>query len=503
MALFESTWRDVVVGTRILRRSPRFTFAAASVLALAIGLNTAIFSLVNATLLRALPVRDPAELAFVYAPRAADGAASYEEAISWRSANTVFSDVATVSSSIALLGAGADAATVNGEGVSSNYFALLGLSAQRGRTLELNDDTPGAPPVVVISDRLWSRMFNRDPAIVGKTLKLGMPGWTDSGWHYTIVGVAGPGFSGVISPWTASDFWVSDIQRRTEGRVGLESLLPSDFRVRLAIGRRQPGVSIEQTRAFVTTAHAAYLKAHPSGLNNFFKDVVVLPNRRITLPLDSMAQVSPDRLAVGLLSIAGLVLLISVSNMIGVTAARGMVRRPEVAVRLSLGADRLSLSRHLIIESLVLTGLGGLGGLLLSRVLISAFLATAPVAMGFGDLQVPLDSHVLAFTTGIVLAIGVIVGLAPVRQAFRVDVITALRGAAHGVGQTVRSRLRRWIVLPQVGSVWFCCWLQAQRLAPFLRAQCLTWGTRRNTSWLSGSTNSNSHAAIAQKSERF
>jgi len=174
----------------------------------------------------------------------------------------------------------------------------------------------------------------------------------------------------------------------------------------------------------------------------------------VRLPLDDAGKIAPGRLATALMAMAGLVLLTGVANLAGLTIARGIVRRPEIAVRLTLGASFGRLARQLVIEGILLSAIGGVGGLWDSRWLIALFLASLPSPANstpvFATLDAPIDLHVLSFTLFVVVIVGVIVGLAPVRQASKTDLLSTLGGVSEAAPRRVRSGLRHWIVIPQV-----------------------------------------------------
>ena len=449
-ATLESIWRDVVHGARALRRSPGFTSGAVMVLALSIGVNTAVFSIINAVLFRPLPVRAPSELAFVYPDRNVLVVA-YEEMTSWRQATEIFSDVASVSGDSAQLGLGLDKTRMEGESVSTNYFELLGLSASKGRVLSPTiDEAADAAPVVVISNRVWRRKFDADPDIIGRVIRLGVSQRADTGWRYTIVGVMPPEFTGVVSPWQATDFWVPVLQRKRELDLGVSDAPLTAQRVGIVIGRRRSGVSIEQAQAFVRTRHSSYKGPEAIARARIDASLVVRDSRQVKLPFDEAGRIAPSRLAAALMGVAGMVLLIGVANLVGVTVARGIVRRSEIAIRLTIGASRARLARQLVIEGLLLSALGGVGGVIGSRWLVASFLAATPSGAGLETLVVPLDTRVLVFTLLVVVLVGVVVGLAPLREASKTDLLVTLRGGSEtGPGRS-RARLRHWIIVPQV-----------------------------------------------------
>jgi putative ABC transport system permease protein len=458
-AVAESIGRDARYGIRMLRRSPGFSLVAAAVLALGIGANTAIFSLVNALFFRPLPVRAPTELAFIYPAKSNQGlSCTFDEYLAYKADTSLFTDAAAMNGDVAMFGSAADGTWVSGESVTSNYFELLGVRPRVGRSFTAGDDAPDAAPAIIISDRVWRRRFLADPAILGQAIRLRQPQNTDSGWRYTVVGIMGPEFNGIQSPWTPTEFWTPMLQRNREYDAVYRSILPSFRRsVGLVIGRRQRGVSLQQLQQVVTTRHKAFDTTQSSGparrADSIERSLVVLDSRRFSLPLDDQGRIAPSRLAGAIAAVSGLVLLIAVTNLIGITIARGVVRRSEIAVRLTLGATRQRLARQLVTEGLLLSTAGGLIGLVWSEALVSMFLATLPSTAGSPlgiAFDVPIDLQVLLFTVLVVVGVGIAIGLAPVRQGSKTDLVSALANASEPAPRRTRSRLRYWIVIPQI-----------------------------------------------------
>ena len=315
--------------------------------------------------------------------------------------------------------------------------------------------------MVVISHALWTRQFHSDPDILGKNLRLTRPGvlaadqWPD----YAIVGVMPPDFKGVSNPWEATQYWVPHVRRWDDYRDERLARSPQGpltldrTAFGLLIGRLNAGASDDRTAVVMATLGDQIRLTHYPSVRNY--GLIAQDARRIRLPFDPRGDVVPSRLAFGLLAVAGAVLLIALINLAGLLMARGITRRTEIAVRLTLGASRWRVTRRLLTEGVLLAVAGGGLGLLIGRALIIFFVNYTPTEFGqYGSvpftLDVPLDWRVLGFTSLLCIGAGVIVGLAPARQAARTDLLTALSGGANTSSGRAQPRLRRLVVVPQV-----------------------------------------------------
>jgi predicted permease len=455
-AIAGALWRDMVYAARMLRRSPGFTTVAVLVLALGIGVNTAIFSIINAVLFRPLPVRAPEELAFIYAPDSRTPMLGpYESALALGANPDLFVDTAFLRGDSALYRRGVDVERFNGESVTTNYFDVLGVRPRIGRGLmPAVDDDPAADWVVVISDSLWRRLFDADPGILGRRLTLGGSDSSESNRSYAVVGVMGPEFRGVSSPWTATEYWVPLLRRADDlwgDRWYQGNRTVQTVPVATAIARMRPGVTTEHVQAFAT----AWAQRQSAVANFYGRYGFAASNTpRVLLPFDA-AGATPSRLGAGLLVVTSLVLIIGVANLAGLLMARGVVRRGEVAIRLTLGAGRWRVARQLVTEGLMIAAGGATAGLVLSRWLVTTLLDRMPnrFARGYSQqiaLGVPLDLSVLLFTVLLALVVGLVIGIAPLRQASVPNLTEALSGASAGASRRGRARLRHWIVIPQV-----------------------------------------------------
>jgi predicted permease len=475
--IFDSIRQDVRYALRGFRRAPGLTLIAFLVLAAGITANTTIFSVVNAVLLRPLPVQDPDDLRFLsvfYASyprgRATVPYRTFEQ-LSER--GDVFSGVAGFFGDSAKLGSGISTSAVVGERVTTGYFHVLGVRAALGRTFVPADDEPGADPVVVISDRFWRRRLGANPHVLGTTIDF-RAARSSRGRYlrhhrvYTVIGVMPPEFKGVMTVWIPIEYWVPMRQRVNDvvqeqaeisGATGDRAKAIDARLASILVARPRPDVNDAQVRTVLLAAERDMPETRGAAPGVRPEKGVILSDRSLpgALPFDPTGRVVPARLAVALMIVPVLVLLIAASNLAGLLMARSVARRGEVAVRLALGAGRGRIARQMLTESLLLSSAGAVAAIALSRLLIDVFTAYMPRLGGVGvfsvnavSLDVPLDGRVLLFTIALSVGTGVFIGMSPAIQALRTDILTALAGGGTAQAASPRTRLRRWIVVPQI-----------------------------------------------------
>ncbi len=422
--------QDATFGARLLRRSPGFSTVAILTLALAIGGNTAIFSLVNALALKPLPVRAPAEVVRVYTGQSQTSWLTYQD-IATRS--QVFSDVAAHAGATRTLNADDTTARLSGETTSANYLTMLGVPAILGRTYLPSD---ARADVVVLAERAWRTRFASDPSILGRRILLG-------GRPFEVVGVMPRGFRGARPPAFLSEFWIP-IDPALSERT-LQDRGKTQFQI---AARLKPGVTVAQAQAATQVIGQQLALEHPD-LGERFAQTEVFHAEGIAGFRGVAKTLLPLFAFVGLLTIvAGLVLLVGCANIAGLLLGRGAARRREIGVRLALGAGRSRLIRQLLTESLLLALLGGSAGLFLAFWIggsMNSLISRLPIPI---ELDLSLDRRMLLYTLTLSLLTAVLCGLAPARRATRMSVIPALKD-----DETMprRQRMRSWLVVGQVG----------------------------------------------------
>ena len=435
--------RDVRDSLRSLARRPAFTAVAILSLALGIGANTAIFSLVNAVILRDSPIERPEEVVNLYLHQASFefGTLSYPDFEDVRDGTAdVFSDIAA-SHFVPLTvdrgdGGGVDLAPA--EAVTGSYFPMLGIEAAVGRTLLPSDDVSrGGHPVVMLDHRYWQSAFAGDPDVVGRQMRVG-------GRAYTVVGVGPPDFAGTVRG-LAPMFYVPFMMAEELNGFSL-----FDVRGHTSLfvkARLRPGVTLPQAETAVGAVAARLTRDRMENWDPAAQ-FVLLPLTDVLLfpPMDVFVRAAAWLLMV----VVGLVLLLACTNLASFLLARALDRRKEVAVRLALGASRGSLVRRLLTETTLLSLLAGGAGVGLAVWLLD-LLVTADLPLPTPvTLDLGLDGNVLGFTFGVSVAAGALLGLVPVLQSTRPDVAGALRSENAGGGQPGQLRWRNALVVTQL-----------------------------------------------------
>ncbi|HEU5452742.1 MAG TPA: ABC transporter permease, partial [Terriglobales bacterium] len=452
--------QDLRYGLRLLAKSPAFTTLAVLTLALGIGANTAIFSLIDAVMLRSIPVRDPQELVLLewharHEPKY-QGYSSYNDcyedgkngtygcSFSYpftqqvQAQTSIFSGVAAFSQAgqLSLSGNG-PAAIVRGQAVSGDFFRTLGVQPLLGRMLGPSDDKPSAPAVMVLQYRYWQRAFGGSPSVLGRTVRL-------NNIPVTIVGVASPAFPW-LTPGNGYDLWIPLSQRDAlkERFFGIDSTMgdAKNWFV-VMVGRLKPGVSREQARAALSVLFRNHL-IHDSEALAKDDDQ---PSIRL-LPAQTGLIGERDTLRTPLYALmlaVAIILLIACANVAGLLLARSAARRKEIAVRLALGGSRLRIARQLLTESVLISLCGGALGVLFSYWGVRAI--TSMVARGPENpfpFSVSPDLRILAFTLAVSIVTGVLFGLAPALRGTRMELAATMKEAA-GSTSTTESARARW-----------------------------------------------------------
>jgi putative ABC transport system permease protein len=447
---------DVRFAFRQLRKSPGFTFVVVITLALGIGANAAIFSIVNAVLLRPLPY-PAADRIMVLNESSGPGqdfSVALPDYFDWRNDNTVFEHLAaTHKESRNLSGIpGRDPERVSCASVTRNFFNIVGIGAEIGRTFSEDEDKAGAPPVAVLSDRLWQRVFNRDPGVIGRSITL-----HDS--NFTVIGVMPPQLT---SPQD-TDVWLS-MMRRSNNPAWMDR---SHHPMIYVWGKLKPGVTVNQARAEIKMTAARLEKTYPETNKNVYAVVTPL--------LENLVGKYRTNLAL-LLSAVGLVLLIACANLANLFAARGAARAREFAIHAAVGATRWQIVRKLLIESFVIALMGGGVGFFLALWMRDLFVTLGPEGVARFQ-QVSFDLPVLVFTFVIASFTTVIFGLWPAWQSSRADVQLALKEGSAGAGDPPSAkRARDWFVISEIALTLTLLVAAGLVLKSFSRLQSLSLG---------------------------
>jgi putative ABC transport system permease protein len=445
---------DLRFALRQLIKNPAFSAVAVITLALGIGANTAIFSIVNAVLLRPLPYPDADRIMVLN--ESANGqefSVSLPNYQDWKRDNNVFKYLAiTRRESRNLSGIpGREAERIPCANVSEEFFKVIGLSPKLGRTFNEEEEKPGGPPAVVISDRLWQHTFARDASVLGQTIKL-------HNQAFTVVGV----MPAEMNSPQDTDVWFP-FARRIAPIWQDRTIHPMLF----VWGRLKPGVTIDQART--------EMKAIAVRLENEYPATNARASISITPLLESLIGKFRTNLTL-LLCAVGLVLLIACANVANLFAARGAARAREFAIRAALGATRRQIIRQLLVESFLIALLGGVLGLFMAAWVRDALVGLAPQGVSrFQDVS--FDLPVLSFTFAIALVTTVLFGLWPAWQTSRGDVQVALQSGSHSSGISLAAkRTRDWLVISEIALTLTLLVAAALVLKSFSRMQSLQLG---------------------------
>jgi predicted permease len=446
-------FQDVRFALRWMRRSPGFAAIAVASIAIAIGIYTALFAIVDAVLLRPLPVRAPELLVSLYTS-GSDGepwnTTSYPDLMDLRAQNSVFEDMAGHCAMIAAVSQGDRSRLTLGEIVTGNYFQVLGITAALGRTLQPADDRPGADRVAMVSYKYWRKeLGGRDDAI-GMAIRM-------RGQAFTIVGVAPRDFTGVL-PIVSPDLWVATAHAGEVEPAGIIDVVPSPgartrlerrgYRWLFVTARLKAGVSPEQARANVEVVMHGLAASHVETNKDRRASIVATRNLRLHPQADQALRIG----AAGLMIAVGLVLLVACANVAGMLLARASARQKEISVRLAIGATRGRLVRQLITESVLLSLVGAAGGLLIAWWLtrgVTSLDLPVPVPL---SLNLRVDGRVLAFCILVSALAGVLAGIMPAVRASATDLTSAMKGGAAAAARVGRLRwsLRDTMVAAQI-----------------------------------------------------
>ena len=418
--------QDLRYGARTLWKNPGFTLIAVVTLSLGIGANTAIFTVVNAALLRGLPYRAPERLVHLFETTPQKAFAqrefSYPDYQDYQRSQA-FEGLGAYTGGGGILTGRGEPQRIFAPAASANFFSVLGVEPLLGRTFREGEDKPGAESVTVLTYGMWRRVFGGDPGVIGQTL-------TVSNNQYTVVGVLPPSFQFALRQ---ADLWLP--YQPTPNQLSRRFMHGTNL-----IGRLRPGVSLEQAHAETSAITQRIAEEHKESHAG---------TRLLLTPLQEQITGSVKPALLALLAAVGFVLLMVCANVASLLLARSLARQKEIALRAALGATRVRIIRQLLTEATLLSSLGGLGGLLVAGLGLDALMAALPqnqlAAMPFFE-TLRLDPGILLFALALALLTGLVFGLAPALQASRLDLQGALKDGGRASGGVAGQRLRSALV---------------------------------------------------------
>lgn len=424
----QTLWQDLRFGVRLLLKQPGFTMIAVLSLALGIGANTALFSVVNAVLLRPLPFHEPERLAMIWEdatsigfPQDTPAPGNYAD---WKAQSQAFADIAARDNRSFNLTGDGEPEKVQAYGITANFFPLLGAKPALGRNFSAEEDQPGANRVAIISHSLWQSRYGGDPSILNRDILL-------NDESYTVIGVMPANFqfgANYIRLWTPIAFTPEELARRGTHYLNV-------------VGRLKPGVTLEQADAEIKAIMKRIGERFPEQAGQLGATVVSLHEQVAGKMRNSLWL---------LLGAVGMVLLIACANISGLLLARVAARQREIAVRSALGAGRWRIVRQLLTESIMLAGVGGVLGALLASWSFAALKQLVPSEM-VASTTLEMDARVLGFALLVSLVAGILFGLIPALQVSRLDLNATLKQATgrSGIGHGQR-RLRQAFVVGEI-----------------------------------------------------
>ena len=448
--------QDLKYALRTLRRTPGFTAVAVGCLALGIGANTAIFTLINAVMLRELPVHDPGALVIMGNPARVSSTSigsertdvySYPMFREIRERNQVFSGIFGSGRCTQLTeGSGDGKEHPRGRLVTGEYFDVLGVKPMLGRLFtEADDRTAGGSPVAVIAYDYWERKYARDPGVIGRSIVLNKS-------RFNIIGVTPKGFQGE-AVGSAFDIWLP-VTMQAQANPGRNFLDRRDVCWLLLMGRRKPGVSFEQAKASLVVLAPQILREHPGLTFSQTPEQIArqpIPVSPGATGVSGVREQSSGAL-VTLMALVGVVLLIACANLANLLLARATARRKEIAVRLAVGSGRGRLVGQLVTESLLLSFVGGGLGVLFAIWASQGLLMLVSSGPRLLPLDINPDARVLGFTVALSVITGVLFGVVPAFRATRVELAPTLKESAKALAGAAGGRFSagRWLVVAQV-----------------------------------------------------